>query len=177
MVHGKNIEGDALSLEQFKYIMHTFDFNDMSLQESLPQGLFELEFEHRQLGFNVQIHPGTQMVEVNAIQDPSLESTLLPNDTLLAVNGAPLVMSQGTSQWVSRASYSGSSPLFLLILCFVLCVHLSLSFKRAFSSTCHRSSAPSKSPLSESRVIKSESGQRGGWLRWASNQRPSSGMR
>jgi hypothetical protein len=90
MVAHAGAVGNVLKLEQFSKLVHSFNWDDPTLKEGLPEGHFEIVFKARGLGFGVAPVEGKGTIAVSRIGDKHLLKVLSLGDTVVAVNGAPL---------------------------------------------------------------------------------------
>jgi len=87
--HGE-LEGDAsLSLEQFAYVLGSFDWADPALREELPDSVFECTINEARLGLAVRVDGGGAVM-VTRVESELLEGVVEVDDQVVAVNGAPI---------------------------------------------------------------------------------------
>jgi Ca2+-binding EF-hand superfamily protein len=81
---------NVLKLDQFVKLVRQFDWEAEEHLAGLPEGLYEVTFPDKSLGFSVQEVPGKGMIAVSKIGTLALKGQLSLGDTVLAINGAPL---------------------------------------------------------------------------------------
>jgi hypothetical protein len=81
---------NTLTLAQFTKLVREFDWEGDDLLSELGDQLYELSFERELLGFRVRSVQDEGIIVVSDIVDPTLEGSLGVDDTVVAVNGAPL---------------------------------------------------------------------------------------
>ena len=83
-------KSNTLSLGEFETLVRTFDWKG-DYSGKLGPGIFEVVFSQMSLGFRVKNVPSRGIIAVSKIVDPTLgDRGLGANDTILAINGAPL---------------------------------------------------------------------------------------
>jgi hypothetical protein len=90
MLEVAHSNGLGLSLSSFAFLVRNFDWEANELQEGLGADVYEVSFPNPSLGFVFRFVPERGIVVVSNISASSLEGGIGVNDTLLAVNGAPL---------------------------------------------------------------------------------------
>ena len=85
-------DASSLTLPQFVDLVKMFDWaaETPRLLRERQERLYELVFEREQLGFGVKNNKEEGSLIVSRVVDESLAGLVLPNDRVLAVNGAPL---------------------------------------------------------------------------------------
>ena len=87
---GATANENKLSPEQFSHLVRTFDWSSESLVSSLGESVYEVVFEDDSLGFRVRSVPDRGIIVVSKVGAEKLVGVVHENDTVLAVNGAPL---------------------------------------------------------------------------------------
>jgi prefoldin subunit 5 len=80
----------GLSLQAFTRLVRNFDWAGETLKAGLGEGVFEYEFVDEALGFSFKHEPDRGIITVARISKEGLRLVLHEDDTILAVNGAPL---------------------------------------------------------------------------------------
>ena len=87
---GIPLENNALDFEQFTRLCKHFDWESNDFLNCLQDSMYEIEFSKPQLGFRVKNVQARGLIVVSKVEDPELEGKIKQNDTIVAVNGAPL---------------------------------------------------------------------------------------
>jgi hypothetical protein len=85
---GNDSTTNKISIAQFKTMFQSTDWE--SPDSGLPASMYEVSFPDAKLGFSVRSVPEKGIIVVLAVVDQKLAGTVKPNDTVIAVNGAPL---------------------------------------------------------------------------------------
>jgi hypothetical protein len=81
---------NTLTLAQFTKLVREFDWESDDLLSELGDHIYEHSFHGDLLGFRVRSIVSEGIIVVSEIVDPELESVISLDDTVVAVNGAPL---------------------------------------------------------------------------------------
>jgi Ca2+-binding EF-hand superfamily protein len=90
MVALSGAQDNKLTREQFSSLIQRFDWGSAAATAALGSSFYEHVFPDTSLGFRVRSVAGRGLIVVSKVVDPSLAGFISENDTVLAVNGAPL---------------------------------------------------------------------------------------
>ena len=90
MVAASGAERNELTRPQWSHLVRTFDWESKELLSGLGESVYEVVFPNDSLGFRVRSVASKGIIVVSKVADAALEGVIGPNDTILAVNGAPL---------------------------------------------------------------------------------------
>jgi len=84
---------NTLSLDDFERLVHTFDWDEDEADTAstgLGPSVYELEFGEQKLGFRVRNVAERGIIVVSQVSSPIIMGLVGVEDTVLAINGAPL---------------------------------------------------------------------------------------
>jgi len=90
MVALSGAQDNKLSRDQFSSLIKHFDWSSAAATAALGDLTYEHIFQEKSLGFRVRSVAGRGIIVVSKVVEPSLAGVVNENDTVLAVNGAPL---------------------------------------------------------------------------------------
>jgi len=90
MVALSGAQDNKLSRDQFSSLIKQFDWSSAAATAALGALTYEHVFQEKSLGFRVRSVAGRGIIVVSKVVEPSLAGVVNENDTVVAVNGAPL---------------------------------------------------------------------------------------